>query len=258
MFEGLLGVTAEEIDQAERLLRNKWRLDAQLDTYERNSGNPSPSSDEPSSLTLVFANPRSRASSFALTAPRESRIPDPTPFLSSGPPRSAFSLMSELVGAAPAALVQAAAQERQRVAAQRQAGGGVVQGDGFALGGFEQIGLLVRALDDRRVGEQGVIDDPLLAGCRPELAATVAGQGLQGIGLGQRLQLAGIKLRAAREVVDAGEALRAPRLRQAAARHKCAPTSTPGGRMLQGMRQKRGQAENRAKVQTLWPLKPSS
>ena len=61
------------------------------------------------------------------------------------------------------------------MAAQRQAGGGVVERDGFALGGFEQVGLLMRALDDRRVGEQGLGVDALLARGCPELAAAVAG-----------------------------------------------------------------------------------
>ena len=70
-------------------------------------------------------------------------------------------------------------------------------------------------LDDRGVGEQRTIDDPLLAGGCPQLTAAVAGQRLQRIGLRQRLQVAGIEPGAARQVIDAGEALRAARLRQA-------------------------------------------
>ena len=123
--------------------------------------------------------------------------------------------LRQLVGAAPAASVQATSQERERMAPQRQAGGGVVERDGSALGGLEQVGLVVRAFDDRCVGEQGVAVAALLAGRCPELPAAVAGQRLQGIGLGQGLQLACIELRAAREVIDADEALDAPGLHQA-------------------------------------------
>ena len=59
------------------------------------------------------------------------------------------------------------------MAAQRQAGGGVIQRDGLALGGFEEIGLLLSALDDRRLGQQRARVDALLAGRRPQLPAAV-------------------------------------------------------------------------------------
>ena len=105
-----------------------------------------------------------------------------------------------MIGAAAAATRQARSQQGQRVAAQRQAGGGVVERDGFAFGSFEQLGLFVRALDDRRLGKQAAGVDALMAGRRPELAAAVAGQRLQRVGLGQRLQFARVELGTAREI----------------------------------------------------------
>ena len=84
------------------------------------------------------------------------------------------------------------------MATQRQASGGVVQRDGFAFGGLEQVGLFVRALNDGGVGEQGRGVDALLAGRRPQLPATVAREGLQRIGLRQGLQLARISMKSYR------------------------------------------------------------
>ena len=82
--------------------------------------------------------------------------------------------LRELVGALPAAPGEAASEQGQWMATQREAGGGVIEGDGFVFRSLEQIGLFVRALDDRGVGEQGVAVDALLAGCGPELMAAVA------------------------------------------------------------------------------------
>jgi hypothetical protein len=80
-----------------------------------------------------------------------------------GPGAGAVFEVRELLGAAPATLRQAVPQQRQRMAAQRQAGGGVVERDGLALRGFEQVGLLGRPLDDRRLGQQAGLLDALLA-----------------------------------------------------------------------------------------------
>ena len=100
-----------------------------------------------------------------------------------GPGGGAVLQLRELVGALPAAPGEAASEQGQWMATQREAGGGVIEGDGFVFRSLEQIGLFVRALDDRGVGEQGVAVDALLAGCGPELMAAGAGERLQGIGL---------------------------------------------------------------------------
>jgi hypothetical protein len=68
-----------------------------------------------------------------------------------GPRTGAVLQHAELLRTLPAAACELVAQQRQWMAAQREAGARIVERDRFALGCLEQVGLLMRGLDDRRV-----------------------------------------------------------------------------------------------------------
>ena len=95
-------------------------------------------------------------------------------------------------------IAQPGAQQRQRMTAQREAGGGVVQHRLFPRRLRRQVGLrVVAGLAQRQRG--------LDAGGLPHRLAPSAGEGAQGIGAGQGIHRAAIEPRAVGEVGDVGE-----------------------------------------------------
>ena len=104
--------------------------------------------------------------------------------------------------------IEALAQQRQRMAAQRQRRVVIVGDDVLAFGRRQQVDrrLAARARGERCGARRVGID----AERGPQRPAAVAGQRGQRIGLGQRADLAAIELRAACQVLGVGEGRVAP------------------------------------------------
>jgi hypothetical protein len=86
------------------------------------------------------------------------------------------------------------------VAAQGEAGGGVVVGDGLALPGFRQR---QRGLEGGRFAQQ--FGRAVQGRGVPDLLAAVAGEGGERVGGGQGLEVAGVEGGAQGEVFGGGE-----------------------------------------------------
>ena len=113
---------------------------------------------------------------------------------------AAVGQVAQLGGGAQLPARELRAQQGQRVAAQGEAGGGVVVGDGLALAGFDQRqGGLVRGCFAQQLGRavqgRGV----------PDLLAAVACEGGQRVGGGQGFEVAGVEGGAQGEVFGGGE-----------------------------------------------------